>query len=197
MADVNKIIEMVSRGYAQNIVASACGVSDSYISQLLSDPEVREQVSAKRLETLGNRAATDDSVDSLETKALDRLHQLMPMITDPMKALRVYQVANGAKRKTHEPEQAGDKHGTIVNITLPEVAEVHFKLSSRQQVVEVDGRSTATLPSNVLTKRLEDRREQQKSAQITDSSGAKELLSRIEQGVPGMQVRNIFQGTQQ
>jgi hypothetical protein len=190
MVDRDKIIEMLSRGYSQTVVSAAVGCTDGYISQVVADPEVRDLISAKRLEVLSRRVEADDSIDDLETKALKRLHQLIPMIIKPMEALRVFEVANKATRKTKEPVSA-DTRGTIVNIVMPEIAAVHFKLSSDRQVVEVEGRSMATLPSQQLNQKLSER-QIARVPQITDASSALEMLNKIQIGVPKQQVRNVL-----
>lgn len=190
MVDRDKVIEMLSRGYSHSVVAAAVGCTDGYISQLVSEDEVRSTISSKRLALLERHVDTDDSVDDLEVTALRKLHQLMPSIVDPMKALRIFQVANSAKRKTVEPTATGDSKGVTVVVNLPAVAMTQFKLSTDKQVVEVDGRSMTTLPSNILTRKLAERKEA--VPQITDATSAEALLSQVASGTPILQVRNVL-----
>lgn len=190
MIDRDKVVEMISRGYAQSVVASAVGCTDSFISQLLAEQEVRDAISSKRLELLERHVDTDDSVDKLEADSLKTLHRLMPFITDPMKALRIFQVTNSAKRKTVEPTTPADSKGVTIILNLPPAIATKYKMSQDQQVVEVDGRSMTTLPSNVLTKRLAERKEA--VPQITDATTAERMLNQLH--IPVLQVQNILQG---
>ncbi len=183
-----RIIELTSRGYAPAIVASACGITTTEVLELLSLPEVREQVSALRLTTAVRHVEQDTSIDSLETAALEKMHKLLPFITDPMKALRVYQVANAAVRKAPTSQTSNDNRAPTVVINLPAHAALQFRMSTDKQIVEVDGRSVATLPSNVLAKRLV---EQQTTRQITDSASAEAMLAGLIS--PTVQVRNVLQ----
>jgi len=183
----DKVVEMLSRGYSQTVVAAAVGCQDAYISQLVSETTVRDAISAKRLAYLERHVDTDDSIDSLETKALEKLHKLIPFIMDPMKALRVFEVENRAGRKTVETVSPLDSKGVLVHINLPAIMAVQLTMSTDKQVVEVNGRSLATLPSNVLTKRLAEQRHAE-----SDGESAKRLLASVGTGTPQFQVRNIL-----
>lgn len=186
----DKIIELLGRGYAQTIVASAVGCDESYISQLVSQPEVRDQISALRLTHVHASVALDDGVDDLEARALDKMHQMLPFITKPMEAIRIYQIANAAKRRSSEVSSAVESKAPIVQFVLPSVMAVQFKLSSDKQVVEINGKSMSALPSARLNKQLEERRNS--TATITDSTTAAGMLNTLERGIPKRSVVHLL-----
>ncbi len=149
-----RVKDLLAAGVSQVQVANAVGVSESYISQLMENEEFRNEVIKARGDAALEDVQADEEADDIEGIARKKIKQLLPFENNVMKVLKVYQVMNGAKRKT-APEQAMQQNaGVIVNITLPQRAIVDFKLTSDKQVVEVAGRSMATLPSNVLHQKL-------------------------------------------
>jgi len=189
MVDRDKVIEMLSRGYSQAVVAAAVGCDDSYISQILADTETRDLISARRLSVLESRVEVDDSIETLEKQALARVKQLLPLVTKPMEALRIFEVMNKAEKKTKDPVEQEAK-SQVVNITLPQVAAVAFKLSPDRQVVEIEGRSMATLPSQQLNAKLAER-QAARTPLIADGQTASELLNRVSAGVKMPAVPNL------
>lgn len=189
---LEKIIELLGRGISQSSVAMAVGVSDGYISQLMADEEIKRRVQELRLKHLQAFTDHDDEVDDLESKALRKLHSLLPFVSKPMEAVRIFQVANTAKRKAEgvDPTQTGHVTAPIVQLNLPASAAVHFKLSMDKQVVEVEGRSLATLPSKELNKQLAERREN--VPLISDATTAQALLQNVAKGVPEQSIANLL-----
>jgi transcriptional regulator with XRE-family HTH domain len=149
-----RVKDLLAAGVSQTQVASAVGVSESYISQLMENEEFRDEVIRARGEAALEDVKADEETDDIEGIARRKIKQLLPFENNVMKVLKVYQVMNGAKRKTEPAQQLQNTAGVIVNITLPQRAIVDFKLTSDRQVVEVAGRSMATLPSNVLHQKL-------------------------------------------
>ncbi len=173
-----KVVELLGRGYSQSIVASSVGVDDSYISQLLSLEHIREAVTAIKLKHLHSGVELDDSVDTLEEAALAKLHKLLPYVQKPMDALRIYQVANAAKRKAPEVTNTSDSKAPVVVINLPSVMAVQFKMSSDRQVTEINGKSMAALPSKSLNQKLLERRAN--VPLLSDSASAASMLNNLE-----------------
>lgn len=191
MQSHDKIIELLGRGYSATVVASAVGCDDSYISQLTAQPEVREAIANLRLKHVAGSVALDDSVDELEKDALARLHKLLPFVTKPMEAVRIYQIANSATRRSTQVAGATAPQAQLVQISLPNIMAVQFKLSSDKQVVEINGKSMAALPSALLNKRMEER----KSAvvpQLTDARTASGMLNTLERGIPKQSIANLL-----
>jgi len=149
-----RVKDLLAAGVSQVQVASAVGVSESYISQLMENEEFRDEVIRARGEAALEDVKADEETDDIEGIARRKIKQLLPFENNVMKVLKVYQVMNNAKRKTEPAQQLQNTAGVIVNITLPQRAIVDFKLTSDRQVVEVAGRSMATLPSNVLHQKL-------------------------------------------
>lgn len=147
----DRVVALVSQGYNQNIVAAACGVTPGYVSQLLEQDDVREKVVEKRAATLEEAAAVDKSINDLEKRALQLIADKMPFVRGPMEATKMFATLNAAKRRTQQTDASNDSSSVeIVTLTIPKAAMVHIKVNSDNQVIEVEGRSMAPLPSKAL-----------------------------------------------
>jgi hypothetical protein len=152
-----RIAELLGYGIPAVQVAAAVGCDDSYVSQLLAEPAFREAVETKRAEKFGEAVHHDKGIDSAEEAVLTRLSTLIPFITKPGEAVRVFGVLNAAKRRTGTAAAASTAPAKTVQLILPEVKQINFTLSQEKQVIEVEGRSMATMPARSLAAQLEAR----------------------------------------
>ena len=148
---------MLGRGIPAIQVAAAVGCDDSYISQLLSSEEISLQVQVLRAEHFSEFMEQDARVDTAESAALARVETLIPFITRPAEAVRVYAVLNAAKRRTADARQSGVAPAQTVVLDMPEAARVRFTLTADRQVIEIEGRSMTTMPARSLASQLEQR----------------------------------------
>lgn len=153
----DRIIEMLGKGIPAAQVASAVGCDDSYISQLLGDTAIFQQVVEAKAEHFSNYVALDATLDKAEEDVLHRLAHLSAFITKPAEAARVYSILNSAKRRTGDSSHASATVATTVSLELPEASRVRFTLTHDRQVIEIEGRSMATMPAKSLASRLEQR----------------------------------------
>lgn len=154
-----RIIEFLGRGIPAVQVAMAVGCDESYISQVISEPGVSERISALKMEHFEHFTALDDSLNSAEETALTKLKSLVPFITKPTEAARVYSVLNAAKRRTADAASASrDTPSTIVNVELPVAARVAFITDHNRQVIEIDARPLHTMPAQSLVAISEQKR---------------------------------------
>lgn len=167
-----QLAALLAAGVKQNQAAAAIGVTDSYVSQLVhSDEEFQQllQEEKSRLAAITQlteaQLAHDKTIDEVEKHALDRVKSLIQYETNPMRALKVFQIMNAAIRRSEGI--VPDKPADVVNITLPQQMQVIINLTTDKQVVEVGGRSLATMPSHKVQARL---REQKALALVRDST---------------------------
>lgn len=184
-----RIIELLGNGIPQSIVAQAVGCDPSYISQLMQDEDVATKVALLKVEDIEESITVDNLIEDIELLALNRIKDNV-QFAKPMDALRIFQGMNSAHKRTQESANIGVPTAPLVTINMPQAGVVAFRLSSDQQVVEIDGRSTATLPSKQLLKRLSER--QLARPQITDALTADSLLRNIEKGIPQMSIANVL-----
>lgn len=153
----DKIIEMLGKGISATQVAAAVGCDDSYVSQLMSDETVASEVARLRAEHFAIFVEQDAKLDDAEAQALQRLQTLVPFITKPSEAARVYSVLNAAKRRTHDSINAAQAPAQTVVLDLPQASRVALTVTHDRQVIEIAGRSMTTMPAKSLAAQLEQR----------------------------------------
>lgn len=152
-----RIIEMLGKGIPAVQVASAVGCDDSYISQLLSDEAVATRVQELKAANFSAYIEQDQKVDDAEAAALQKVSDLLPYITRPAEAVRVFAVLNAAKRRTQETANQAQAVAQTVQLDLPEAVRVRLTVTHDKQVIEIEGRSMTTMPAKSLAARLEQR----------------------------------------
>jgi hypothetical protein len=153
----DRIIEMLGKGITAVQVASAVGCDESYVSQLLAEEGVLEKITQAKAEHFSKYVEQDQCIDDAEAEALKKVAYLVPFITKPAEAVRVFAVLNAAKRRTSDNLNAANAIAATVSLDLPAAARVRFTLTADKQVIEIEGRSMATLPAKSLAARLEQR----------------------------------------
>jgi len=146
-----KIVKYLAQDIQQSVVASSCGVTASYITQLLELPEVREEISLLKAKRLEVAIENDEGLDKLESRALQMVEQKLPYVKSAIEAVKIAQTLNGMKRKNTASDPSADAVAAQqVTITIPRGANLLFKMNSDNQVIEVEGRTMAPLPSKAL-----------------------------------------------
>lgn len=148
---------MLGKGIPATQVASAVGCDDSYISQLLASEGVLDRVTQLKAEHFSHFVAQDAKVDDAEAAALQKIESLIPFITRPAEAVRVFGVLNAAKRRTTDSLQNANAVAQTVALELPSAMRVRFTVTHDKQVIEIEGRSMTTMPAKSLAARLEQR----------------------------------------
>jgi hypothetical protein len=146
-----KLLGYLAADVSQAAAALACGVSDGYVSQCLEEAEFLNALAVRRAGKLEKFIKHDETVESLEQRALDVLGQKLPFVRTATEAAKVYQILNSSKKHATPDQSTADALGAQqVTITLPRAAAVQIQLNPQRQVIEVNGRSMATLPSRSL-----------------------------------------------
>lgn len=164
----SRIKSLLGRGLSGNIVASSVGCDPSYISQLMENEDFKREVLELRARGAEGAIERDGKWDSLEQKALSKMEEILPMVMRPADIIRIAQIANAAKRTARELANGGDTAGDVVKITLPASATVYLQMNAQSQVVQIDDRSTAPLPTSHLQKMLTDRRTVREEAGLVE-----------------------------
>lgn len=153
----DRIKSMLGQGLPSTVVASAVGCDPSYISQLMETEEFKNEVLIARAGKAEDSVKRDSKWDSVEDMALDKAISMLPLVHKPGDLIRIAQMANAAKRRATEFANGSEGAAPTVNLTLPPGASIIFQMNQQAQVVEIDGRSTAPLPTQHLTKLVAQR----------------------------------------
>lgn len=161
-ATKDQAIALITQGLSTTQIALACGVSESYISQLRADPEVVDSLSAagpQQAELSAVDKAFDSKLELAESLALDRIERSLGF-ANMGQALAAFKVLNGA-RKRKDGAMPGTASGVTVNVTLtlPQTASARYVTNSSNEIVEVEGKTmisaTAKSLDAILAARLE------------------------------------------
>jgi hypothetical protein len=146
-----KIISYLGAGVSHGVAAEAAGVTPAYVSQLLLEPGVLEEIALLKAGRLEQAVVADETVEVGEALALKQTIKLIPFIRTAREAASVYGTLNAAKRKAQE-DMKGDGPGSSQHVTLvlPRAAKIMIQVNSDNQIVDVDGTTTAPLPSKAL-----------------------------------------------
>lgn len=146
-----KLVSFLAAGVPPSAAASAAGVTPAYVTQLLDDEEFRTAVVEASAKSLEDAIAKDTKVEDIKAKALRVIEQKLPFVRSALEATRIYQILDSTKKQAPTGTQQNGQAGiTMVNIILPKAAGMSLKLNGLNQVIEVEGRTMATLPSREL-----------------------------------------------
>lgn len=132
-----KALNLLGQGISPVMVASTLGVSESLISQYISEPRFSEEVTKLKLATLQMQTSIDSKHMKAEDMLLDKLIKTIPLISKPMDILRGIQVINATKRRGLGDTPVPTNHTQIVNIQLPPSMAARFVTNTANQIVEI------------------------------------------------------------
>lgn len=144
----NTVVAALRAGFTDSQIAQAFDVTQSAVSQFIDAHGLREEAAQ------GSKfRELDDQYNKLEKIALDKLERSLQLaVLDPLSITRVLGVLNGAKRRSLAEGAGVVNNNTtrIVNIQLPEHVRVRAVLNAQSEVVEIDGRTIATIDSGKI-----------------------------------------------
>jgi hypothetical protein len=144
-----QVVSLLLQGLSTSQIATACGVSDSYISQLRQDPEITAQLAEVAISTTLEDKQFDSRVEKAESLALERIEKSLGF-ANMGQALAAFKVLNSArKRQDSLPGQQAAGVTVNVNLTLPATASARYITNSNNEIVEVEGKTmiSATVKS--------------------------------------------------
>lgn len=151
-----RIIEMLGNGLSSTDISIAVGCDISYVSQIAGDEENKSKIAEMRAARAQQYVERDKKIEQLEDLALAKIERLMPMQTDVMKLGKLFQIMNSAKKLSQAADTPNSNTAPLVQIQITQAAAVALKLTTDQQVIEVDGRSMVPMQSHMVAAKLRD-----------------------------------------
>lgn len=136
-----KALTMLGSGTPASIVASALGVTESAISQLLSQEEFSRQVVDLKYKSLTRQTELDDRYTTMEEMLLTKFEKVLPLMTKPRDVVAALTAINNTKRRGASNNGATVGQSQIVNLTIPVTIAHKFVSNVNNQVVEVHDES--------------------------------------------------------
>jgi len=154
------ILKLLGQGVAASQVALAVGVSESRISQLVSEDKFASRLAEIRLGSLTKHNARDDRYDSLEDRVLTQLESSIPMVMDPMKQVLILTRLNNMKRRGASSSEHIPQKAQVISLQLPVNIINRFSVNGAQQVTTIDtpegSQSMVTIQSGQIKKLAQD-----------------------------------------
>lgn len=176
-ATEDRALALLGSGIAPGAVAASLGISDSRISQLLSQDEFAAKVAELRYQNLAKHNARDSAYDAVEDDLLERLRDCLPLMHRPMEILKAIQVINAAKRRgSSTPESIIEKQ-QIISLNIPVQIINKFQTNLQGQVTTVEtsdqkSQNLLTIQSGSLDAMLRERRNGNGSPALTEGTAA-------------------------
>jgi|SRR5215217_6068302 len=156
-----RILTLLGQGIPQTMVASTVGVTDSYVSQLISQDSFREELQELKFNSLQKHNKRDDKYDELEDKLVRNFETNMVLLQKPMEILKAMQVINSLKRRGSGAQDAGIQQQTVVNLVLPEKITQTFTSNINNQVTNIGEQTLETMQSSTLLNVVQRKRAQE------------------------------------
>lgn len=159
MASKEQIIALAESGIAHSLIAKRTGVSESYISQVLSEDSIRAKTIQAQLAVLDERTARDAKYDAIEDALLEKTSEIVPNLYKPQDIIKVLMMINKAERRGASSQQlaelANSRQDSVVPLELPERIRTKIIKSHTKEVISVNGRGLITKDSRSLLQEIE------------------------------------------
>ena len=178
-----RLIKLLGAGCTQREASQACGVDESYTSQLLKEKDFSDQVNEIIEKSFAEQSKIDTNYTELEKKLSERLLSQSEFMHNPDQILRTLKFANEAKRRVaplagrQQDGSNGNGSTTIlapVTLIFPQSVAKEFVLNPNNEVVGVGGEELTTLPSQNITKLADEHSRKRIESRKSNGSGRHE-----------------------
>lgn len=164
-----RALALLSEGVPANQVASALGVTESAISQYISDEQFAAKLAELRFEKLRKHNARDSELDELEDQLIKQLKTFAQLAVRPMEIARILQIVNSAKRRGASAPDHIHQATPVIRLSMPTmiVNQIALKVDVNNQVISANSHSLVTIPSGQISKLAEVQDAAPKNKQLT------------------------------
>lgn len=146
----SRALKLLGDGFPTSIVAGATGLSESRVSQLVSDPDFSRDLSELKFKNLSKHNERDAEADDLENMLLEKLKNTAPLLHRPMEIAKIYSMVNNAKRRgTSAPSHIVNQQPAVA-LVMPTIIVQNFTKSANNQIVEAGEQSLVTIQPKAL-----------------------------------------------
>lgn len=132
-----RILNLLGQGTPASVVAAATGVTEGYISQLLSQEDFKHEVMEAKFLSLSSHNERDASYDTLEDKLRKQFERNLPLLQRPMEILKALQVVNKLDRRGSGTADPITNQSAVVELLIPDRVVQQFTLNVNNQVINV------------------------------------------------------------
>ena len=142
-------VSLLAQGIPTSQVAAACGVDDSYISQLRADPEIQQKIAEARAGHVVADSKFDNTLERAEALALEKIEKNLPF-ANMGQALAAFRILNGARRRKDQFAQTEHNVSVTVALTLPQAAIPRYITNTKNEIIEVEGQTMISATPKTL-----------------------------------------------
>lgn len=158
MSTQQQALEMLAQGISPVQVATAIGVTESYISQLMGDEDFRAALESHRIARSKEDLAFDAQLERTEKTYLERIEE-KAKFANLQQSLQAFKIVNSARRRKDSAIIAGNTINNVaVVIQLPQTAAAQYVVSSQNEIIEVDGKTMVSATPRKLDEILAARK---------------------------------------
>lgn len=169
-----KALTLLGSGLPNHVVAQATGLSDSRISQLLSEDWFKNQVTELKYKALIKHNDLDEKYDDIESDLAEKLKGQIGLMFRPMEIAKTLHMVNSLKRRGVSSPDSISTQQPALSLVMPTVIIQQFVKSGNNQVVEVDDTPLVTIQPGQL-QRLHENGTQQGTALSASAIGAETI----------------------
>lgn len=166
--DTEKFINYAARKIPNSDIAAAFGITPGRVTQLLDNEKVQERVQARRKQIALEELQDQDTLLSARQKLLRRINDLAEHTESLSEAVGAYEKLQRLKEHRVLEDMGRGRGPSLISLELPDfiTARLSIELSRQNDIIEIDGRSMATMPTTVTHKLIKEHR--QKRDQYND-----------------------------
>lgn len=157
----SRALSLLGQGVSPAQTAAALGLTESAISQLLSQQDFAEKVAELRFRNLAKHSERDARADNLEDKLLKKLEDLVPFLMRPLEVARIYQIVNSAKRRGQTAPESLTNQQEVVPLVMPIQIINQFRVNGTNQVIQAGQQQLITVQSAGMQALLTKHKESQ------------------------------------
>jgi len=137
----SQALQLLAQNVAPSQVASALGVTESAISQLLAQEDFSAELEQVRVAATAEDLKYDERLDAAESDALANIEGKL-RFANMQQSLQAFKILNTARRRKESrvaSQQTGG--GVVVNITLPTAIVPQYVTNPKNEIIEVEGKT--------------------------------------------------------
>ncbi len=163
--DTVKLINYLAYEVSPSQIAAALGITPSRVTQLATEAQVLDLVQARKAELASQDAERQANLTDARATLLSSIMELAKDTESLGEAVRAYEVldklvANGSARDGEAVRSGSSARTLVVQVPIFVQQALSLEKDSKNQIVEIAGRSMATMPTVDTYRLLKEQPEQ-------------------------------------
>jgi len=158
-----RVLKFMCGGCTPVQAANACGVTESFVSQLCTEEDFQKQIEEKLSKDFEVAIQIDKNYTEVEERLSKRLNEMTSYMTNVDQITRTLKTVSAIPKKVQPriPLNPESEQGAIapVSLAIPIIAKNVFIVNPNSEVVSLNGKELVTLNSKSLDSLLQGRRE--------------------------------------